>query len=70
MKDTIPNENIVAYNIFTIRWVHLTDDFYFSVAKYASASTISKDLVICYLTKDLLNDVNETDVAIQKICLL
>ena len=27
MKDTIPNENIVAYNIFTIGWVHLTDDF-------------------------------------------
>ena len=72
MNDIIPNESFVAYNIFTFEWVHLKfyGRFYFSVAKYASAGTISEDLVICYLTKDLLNDVNETDVAIKKICLL
>jgi len=70
MKDTIPNENFRAYNIFTFEWVHLKfyGRFYFSVAKNASAGTISEDLVICYLTKSLLNDVN--NVAIPKICLL
>ena len=66
MKDTIPNENFVTYNIFTFEWVHLKfyGRLYFSVSKNASAGTFSEDLVICYLTKNLLNGVNEIDVAI------
>jgi len=68
MKDTIPNAKFVAYNIFTFEWFHLKlyGRFYFSLAKNASAGTISEDLVICYLTKTLLNSVNKIDIAIQK----
>jgi len=65
MKDTIPNENFVAYNIFTLEWVHLKffGRFYFSVSKNASAGTISEDLVIqkisLLFTAKILLDFNE-----------
>ena len=44
MKDTIPNESFVAYNIFTFEWVHLKfyGRFYFYVAKNAFAGQFPK----------------------------
>ena len=42
----------------------------FLCRKNASAGTIFEDLVICYLTKHLLNDINEIEVTIKKWRLL